>query len=102
MAKRAKRDTVNYQLKQGNKIVYVGKTKVGPLRAQLKEDEKDKNTPPYTPPDPTARQTERHEIERYKEKHSGNHLLYNMVEPEIWTRPNQTPPPSEEGHPRGE
>jgi hypothetical protein len=85
MAKRAKRDTVNYRLKQGKKIVYVGKTNVDRLETRLKEHEKlGKKFTGFdvtsAASDRTARQTERDDIERYKDSHGGNRPLYNKTD----------------------
>jgi hypothetical protein len=84
MAKRAKRDTVNYVLKQGNKIVYVGKTKTERLEKRLAEHARSgKKFTGFdfscSASDETARQTERAVIEHYEDMHGGERPKYNKT-----------------------
>lgn len=78
--KRAKRDTYTYQLKQGKKIVYIGKTKEPERREQEHIDDRKKFSHmklDFPSTDKTASKREVEKIEQYKRSHKGKKPKYN-------------------------
>lgn len=76
-----KRDTTRYELRQGNKVVYVGITDNPERRMKEHEADKDFGTMVTIGPKVTRRTAEEWETQRistYKENHGGERPMYNQ------------------------
>ena len=76
-----KRDTQTYELKQGNKVVYIGTTKAPERRAEEhKEEGKKFSNLKTTSPNMTAEGAKKKEaarLEAYRKSHKGRNPRYN-------------------------